>query len=330
MTSDLKTQLDVLILRVEKQQAALGLNDSQFVARYQRALGSTRTWRERLCARAFADLNPEKWLKRLTALVAELDGGSKAEAFYETLPFVRHATAQYHLLVGQRNDRRVMVVLGVTGVGKTVWARRTVAASPRDAVYVRANESWRDSKAQIARGLARALGAREEQSAAAGLNAVIEFLRATPVTVFLDEAHEGGVMLLKVVKTLVDETPARFVLLAYPTQWDRMLCADVGSYAEAQQVFGRTLKPVLDRWRHGLTRDDVAAYLRAAAGLDGEARPLAERVLPLVKRNGNFRLLADALDEAQAQADDTDAKLDAELIAQHIAALCPTPKGDPR
>ena len=105
-----------------------------------------------------------------------------------------------------------------------------------------------------------------------------------------------------------------------------MMTASDDSRAEATQLFGRTLKPVFDDYSQGLRQVDVATYLRLAVGLGDEAEPLAKEILPFVKANGNLRLLADAVERAQQQADVTEEPVDADLIHDHVRALCPAVK----
>ena len=132
---------------------------------------------------------------------------------------------------------------------------------------------------------------------------------------------------MKLVKTLIDETSARFVLLAFPTTWRRMMSASDDARAEATQLFGRTLKPVFDDYSEGLRQNDVAMYLRLSTGLGDEVDQLAKDILPLVRANGNLRLLADAVEGAQRQADVTEEPVDSDLIRAHVTALCPVKKG---
>jgi hypothetical protein len=131
------------------------------------------------------------------------------------------------------------------------------------------------------------------------------------------------VLLLKIVKHLIDETKSRFVLLAFPTIWRQMLSASDDSRAEAVQLFGRTQKPVFQDYAQGVKREDVAFLLRQQAGLERDIDAVANRILPLVRSNGNLRLLADAIEGAQNQADVTDKPVDGELIVQHVQVLCP-------
>lgn len=324
-------RMDLLVTRIEEHQKAKGLSDAQFGQRYAKHLGSAKTWRDRLIARKFEEFGAKAhhWKRKLENFVAELDGRSAVALYVPTMPLARGLTALYHRLQTQQTDRRCGVCLAITGCGKSITARQIVNEYPREAVYVRANENWRDSKTQIGRGLAEALGlshSHEKLSASNSLNRVIEHLKLNPLTIFVDESHEGGVMLMKLIKTLIDETSAKFILLAYPTSWNKMLAATDDSRAEAQQLFGRTLKPVFSDYSSGIKREDVITYLHQAAGLNGEAEEVASQILAMVRTNGNLRLLADAVEAAQVQTDATGEGLTGTLIVEHVKALCPMRK----
>ena len=95
-------KLNSLVTRIERHQGALGLNDTQFVARYQRYLGSAKTWRDRLIGREFKDFGKTlpKWERKLESMVAELDGRSPVAEYFPELPFARRMTAIYEQLQG--------------------------------------------------------------------------------------------------------------------------------------------------------------------------------------------------------------------------------------
>ena len=323
--SEQQEKISSLVKRIEKHQKELKLNDSQFVARYQRYIGTSKTWRERLCTRNWKEFGTrlDKWEKKLTAFVLEIDGGSDLETYYTDLPIAKYTQAAYHILQGTDTDRRCVWIIGTTGTGKT-WALRKIAQDNRtDAAYLSANETWKDSRMQIARGFALALGCAEGLSAAGTFRNVLEHLKGHPITLCVDEMHEGGVLLMKLVKSIINETRAKLMLGIYPTAWSRLLNGSTDATAEAQQLLGRSLKPIATQWVRGLTLKDVEKYLDCAAGLNGDCRVLAERILPEIRRGGNLRFLADSVELARMNADETGEDLDGELIEAAVRELLP-------
>jgi hypothetical protein len=318
-------RVNALVERVERHQAALKLNDSQFVARYRRHLSSVDSWGRRLKARKWDELGKSlnKWDKRLTAFVSELDGGASVETFFEKLPIARYGQQVFEVLQGTRSDRRCAMLVATYGCGKTVTLRHLSAKHPATTAYLRANETWKNSPMQIASGMARALGVGEQSSAANTFLAVLEHLKANPITLLIDEFHEGGVLLMKLVKTIIDESMAKVVIATYPTALKRLQAASNEALAEAQQLLGRTMKPIRMDWARGLRREDVEIYLREATGLDGDAKRLAEALTPVINRGGSYRCLADAVDLARINADADEVELDAEMVEAAVHELAP-------
>lgn len=317
-----------LIERIEAHQAALRLNDSRFVARYQRYLSSTDSWRRRLAARAWGELGKslDKWEKKLAAFVAEIDGASELSGFFQAMPIAAYGLNVYDALQGQRSDRRVAWLIGPTGVGKS-WTMRWLAKdNPTSAAYVHVNRGAKDSMMTIARLLARAVGATEVAGAAATFGNVVEALKATALTLIIDDVHEGGILMLRLIKHLVDDTRAKFVLGTYPTAWSALVNGSTDAHSEAQQLLGRSIKPIQRRWIKGLTEADMAAYLKLNLGGNGECAVLAERIAPLIQRNGNLRALADALELAQMNADDAGGEMTVDLVEAAVRELCPVEK----
>ena len=314
-----------LIERIERHQAALRLKDYPFAARYQRHLGSGKSWVERLKKRDWSELgrNLDKWERKLNAFVAEIETGSSIEEFYDALPLARYVESAYELLQGQRNDRRCILVIGPTGVGKSVTLQRLAAAHPQQAIYLRFWRGMNESLRLIAAALAEALNATVEISGAKTFENVIKALRGSPLTVIIEDIHEGGVLALKLVKTLIDESKAKFILSTYPTAYRRLVNGGTEAMAEAQQLLGRTIKPVNQQWIKGVTLADVTAYLLAAADLKKDvAAACARNITTAVRCAGNLRVLADAVELARLNADESGDELTAELIEGAIAALC--------
>jgi hypothetical protein len=317
-------RLNKLVERIEKHQKSLKLNDTRFVARYQRFIGSSKTWRDRLCAKDWKEFGNRlgKWDKKLTAFVTEIDGGSSVENFFNELPIAKYGAQIFEALQGTKTDRRCGMLLANYGCGKTWVLRKLAAEDPTAAIFVSANPTWKESPMQIASGLARVLGVAISTSTAGTFKDVIEYLKGNPITVMIDEAHEGGVILFKLVKTLINETQAKFILGSYPTAWNRLVNGSTDAHSEAQQLIGRTLKPINTNWFKGLNLIDVEKYLQCSTELDGaDCRALAERILADVRRCGNFRVLADAVELAANGADVADVDLDAELIEEAVRQL---------
>jgi hypothetical protein len=314
-------KLRTLVERIARHQKTLGLTDVDFVSRYQRHLSSTRTWRQRLVNGDLKELKLEKWIVKLQRMVSEIDSAVAIEDFYD-LPISREIRSVYNLLQGQTNDRRCAVVLGPTGVGKSFIAKKLVAENPSTTAFF---ETRCDSTPyHLVRGVARAVGAPEVGGIGMQTDALFEFLKGRTMTVFIDEGHEAGVHLFKLIKSAINQTPTKWMLFAYPTQWRRLITASSGAWSEAQQLLGRTLKPVIDGWSDGVHREDVAAYLRAAAPeLADDADSLAGAMTNDIRAHGNFRLLADALDTARMVADANGADITPEAVREQIANLIP-------
>jgi len=328
-------KISKLIERLEKHQAAIKLNDVQFVARYRRHLGSTKTWRDRLCARAWSELGRalDKWERRLTAFCAELDGGTAISEFYKDLPITQYGFAMYQLLQGQQNDRRCVFIIGPTGVGKSYLLRALSNANLTRSAYLRAHKGWHESMMRIAIGLQRAVGSPEAAGGAATFDKVIDQLKSNPITLLIEDAHEGGVLMLKLIKTIIDETSSRVMVGTYPTAWNRLINSGSDAVSEARQLIGRTIKPINTTWMKGVTEEDVVAFVNASVGSAfggsasggkiAECRSLAERLTPNLRKYGNLRLLADGIELAMDNADEQDIVLDADLIEEAVLKLCP-------
>ncbi|MDF3129260.1 AAA family ATPase [Kiritimatiellaeota bacterium B1221] len=326
---DQKSRVNRLIERLELFQSSNNLSDVKFVSRFQKFLGSTKTWRQRLCARKWEELAGAegdglgKWEQRLGALVAELDGSTDMTQYLDKLPISQYAAVMYERLQGQGSDRRCMMLVGNYGVGKT-WAMRSIRRNNiGETVLIEADISWRRSWSPIARALAEKLGAAQGNSAAATFQNVIDYLKLNPQTLLVDEGHEGGVFILKMLKTLINETRCKVMIATYPTGWNKLTKSSQDAYQEARQLLGRTIKPIETRWAKGVTADDVEAYIEGFAPTVGtDSKALAKRITGKVRDNGNLRLLADAIDNAAIMAEEANLPLSAIHIEKSVLNLC--------
>ena len=322
-------RVNKLIERIERHQQTLRLSDARFVARYQEMLRSTDTWRRRLCGRKWDEIGRsiDKHEQNLNRLVAILDGGQEIGDYFDEMPIAKHAQVMFDALQGSTTDRRVVFLIGPTGVGKSWCMKHLARENEREAAYVYANECWDESMPQIARALAPVVGAHVNQTSGRDTFAnVTKILRAMPITLLIDDVQKAGVLGLKLIKSLVDDTRCKFILGVYPTSWNRLIHASTDAYAEAQQLIGRTIKPVALNWKDGLRHQDIAAYIRLS-GIKGDCATVAQSIQQTVQRNGNLRLLADAVSLARMNADETDQDADAELVEAAVRTLCPKEGG---
>lgn len=320
MDPNQKAELDRLIARAEQFQAATGLSNTQFATRYAEFVGSHKSWECRLIARKWDELKPATWLPKLRRFVAKLDGAAQETEIFDSLPIVKHAAYLYDTLQTRANDRRCAILLGPQGTGKTLALRHVQRENKFAPLFLSANETWKDSRMRISSALAGAVNAAVSPSASQTFHNAVEVMKSSPVTLLIDEAHEGGVLLMKLVKTIINDTGSRVILSVYPTAWNRLLNGANDAYAEAQQLLRRTWRPVKMNWLAGIGKDDIVAW--AAAVKLPALGTRAEELLPNIRRHGNFSLLADALDRARIAADEQDADLTAEAVCAQIKELC--------
>jgi hypothetical protein len=320
MEENTQSELHRLIGRAEAFQQATGLTHAQFSTRYAEFVGSHKSWEFRLVARKWDELKLATWLPKLRKFVARIDGASQETEIFDALPIVKHANYLFDTLQTRANDRRCAILLGPQGTGKTLALRHVQRSNKFAPLFLSANETWKDSRMRIAAALAGAVNAPLTSSASQTFHNAVDVMRASPVTLLIDEAHEGGVLLMKLVKTIINDTGSRIMLSIYPTAWNRLLNGANDAYAEAQQLLRRTLRPVKMDWLAGLTKEDLKAW-SAAVKLPGLAAR-AEDALPSIRRHGNYSVLSDALDRARIAADEHDEDVTPDLVLRQIKELC--------
>lgn len=314
-----------LIARIEEYQKQLGLNDSQFAHRHRAYVGSSDTWTRRLKTRALNEVNVARWEPKLRALVARIDGQIHMLEIYAQMPMTAFAQLRYAQLQGATSDRRCVPLIGDYGVGKSWSLRYLQRSNPGETCFVEFGETSRESKGAITRKIGRALGLGDDTNPDRAFDAILEALRAQPRTLLIDEGHHGGLMLLKLIKTLINGSMAKVILGTYPTAWNRLTTQSSDAVAESRQFLGRCIKPVEMRWTLGSPDSDLSCYLQASCGFGKtDAMGLAQKVGNGIRANGNLRLLADAVERAQAEADENDIEVTPAHVATCIEALVPS------
>jgi len=315
-------RLNVLVHRFKELQDTLGLSDNRFAGRYKLYLGSAKSWSMLKSGDIAGYRNPSKLLVQLEKMASTVDGGSSIEKFIET-PFARQMSARLDLLRESKTDRRILACLAQTGCGKSAWARHEEGESPDTMSYVRVLPTWRESLFGIARGMATSIGAPIRTSPRQQIEAITEFLKGQPrLVINFDEAHDGGVLLMKLIKMWVDCTSVKFIYMAFPTEWDRVRSSGIGAVAEARQFCRRVMRPIFDEYRDGVGAGDVSAYLKASLDSTTDLKTVSEDMLPLIRKHENLSILEDAIIEARNESEATDAALTPALVHQALRALC--------
>lgn len=323
-------EINALVPRFKTHQANLRLKPHSFAARYREFLGSEKTWGKLLDGTFPGHVNLERCLGKLRAFAERLDGISAFDraSYIASLPFTSAMDREYERLLGSGRDRRCMIALAPEGVGKSWWASAKLAE--RDGVpvfYVRLNHTWREKSFHITRAIALRVGAPESKNPAGQMEALIATLKSMgELVIIIDEGHLGGVVVFRIIKDLIDEVPgARFVYIAFPTEFDSVRSRNTGAVAEAKQLFRRSLKPPFEDYRFGIGPKDIERFLRARGFSGGrELSDLAEQLTPVLQQNQNLSTLADAVDDAVGEADARDVEPDLPMLRRAVVSLCST------
>jgi hypothetical protein len=196
-------------------------------------IGSDRQW-GRILAGESVDV--EDWVPRYEAAWALLEARTDApegEPIYDDLTLPRCLRVAVSGVMRSTGLDRVVIATAPSGMGKTRAANLARERLGARAVWAEADPTWTQAPAMLA-GLARALGHREPPDGAARCLAIVrERLQSGRTALFIDEAHHLGPNTLDVVKTLVNQTPGEFILLAIPSLWRKL---EAQSYEQARQL----------------------------------------------------------------------------------------------
>lgn len=311
-----------LIVKVAEFQG--NISDGKFCKRWRKYTGTPDRWSRRLKAGlktgCFDEVNIEGAVEDLRQLRSILEGVGMPDETYAT-PFLETFRERVERLEGQsaKTDRRILAVLAGIGVGKTVACKMVVSAEAEETdpdatkrILITVPTVWRENKIAILNGIAAALGVSPTSTGASALMETVSQGLTDLHTLIFDEAHQGGVMLMRILKDLVNVTQAKFVYVALQTEFMRVSSASGGAIAEARQFIRRCIRPIFDDYREGTKAEftagsksrpaDIQVYLRSA-GVQGEdLAGLARELEPCLRRSGNLSTLSDGIDIARQLA----------------------------
>jgi hypothetical protein len=321
--------IKTLTQRFQAHQSALGLSDGQFAGRYQRFLGSEKTWTLLKRGEWEGHVKPERILKKLRGFSEQLDGALTytREDYIPSMPFARMMDQQYERLLASGRDRRCLIALAPEGIGKSWWASARIEKDKAHrCFYKRLNHTWREKSFHLSAAICETVGGPRVKNPAIQMDELKSMLKGLgQCTVIIDEGHNGGIVLFKMMKDLIDETPVRFVYLAFPTEYDAIISRGSGAVAEARQLIRRCIRPICDDYRFGIGPADVREFL-AGNGFkaDKELREVADLLAPKLMNNQNISTLADALDAARDEAEETETELTLAMVTREVDALTTT------
>lgn len=308
-TETLERELKETALLIAEHAEAEGWSKAEMI-RQLPALKSDRTF-DRVKAGDFASLGDIAALHAayrgvLDSLAAQ---ASEEDTLYDDLTTTKALRAQTVRLKISRTKAKLIIVEGYTGSGKTsagqIIARTYNAMAPMQQVFtIEASAGWGDRPNAMLTAMLKALGREATgRSQAARLEKLVEVLNERPVMFIIDEVHDFGVRCLRVVKTLLNETPVKIIMLCHPRLF-RDLERD--NWDDLSQLTGNRL---LARIELGtLAEADVALLLkRRLPGIvldEKTPRQLAEMAL----NHGNLAFVRETIlrtSKAAAKAKET-------------------------
>lgn len=255
-----QSELHELALEAKKHQEKLGLSDSKFIKQF-RGLGSTKTY-NKVLKQDWQQVNVEGWLDRYKDAVAMMDGDEPSDnsrdPIYTNLTSVILLKEALIEAMNKTGHDRVVMMFGDTGSGKTTAGKYLYERWDNNSVWVEASEVIGDKIGPFLGEVLKALGHRNPPiSRVERYHKIITVLKRRKRTFFIDEAHHLGPSCFNVVKSLVNQTPGEFVLLAMPTLWRRM---ERKAWEEVRQLKGNRLSAKIDLGQ--LSHKDVEKFIR--------------------------------------------------------------------
>ena len=294
-------ELQQLALDILEYADASELSKAELIRQYP-ALGSDKTL-NCIAAGKLAELDVDRWLEAYRGVAAAIapESAEDADPLYEDLSTAKLVRAQFTRLRMSRTNAKLVIVEGQTGAGKTsagrIIERKMRELNPVASIYqVEASAGWGDRPNAMLSAMLRALGMPDSsRTQAARLDKLVESLRERQAVYIIDEVHDVGVRCLRVLKTLLNLTQVKIVLLTHPRLFrdlERENWDDVG------QLTGNRL---LARINLGAIKaDDVALILsRRLPHLNGSTKDAATKLAQAANGNGNLAFVREVIVRAQ-------------------------------
>ncbi len=272
----------------EWQRAQLPkLSDKALLAKFPK-LGSTKTYvrvADQQDTTQLKDIG-SKWMLDYEDIVRQIEAEREdtQEQVYEDMPSLQPILASVARLMQVTGNRRLIIIEGDTGHGKSFILRALKNRYGERAVLCEADESWFRASTAVGQlslatkavdneaGLARQLGAR--------INQLVAHNKGRRI-IFIDEFHHCGGGTLNVIKTLINRTNCVIVVAGMKTLLAKLSAA---AAEEARQLTHNRLFA-----RHTLTGpsvEDASLFFERRLGVDLSNKQITTAIGALISQKG--------------------------------------------
>ena len=302
-------ELRELAQRVRDYQDAKKLSDNALFRKFA-GIGSTKTYKKILDDK-LDELDLEKQLTNYRSVVSMIEAiGDKfegEESLIENMTGPLELKRAYLEASTQESIARLIIVEGDTGSGKTKTGKALITKYSASTVWIEANETWGDSPHALLGVLLKAFGMKDVPTLQSErMEKALERLKETKWAVVIDEGHHLGPRCLNTIKTLINQTPAIFIVLALDTLWKRL---ERTAYEECRQLTGNRL---FERIRLDLRESDISKMMaERVGGLDAaETKKALAIFMQHAPRRGNLAFVRNVMRKLREAADGDDITLE--------------------
>lgn len=222
-----------------------------------------------------------------------------ADDLYEDLSTAQALRRQFSRLKLSQTSAKLILVEGYTGAGKTsagrIIARKYNEVCPTQQVFtIEASAGWGDRPNAMMAAMLKALGRPDgARNQAARLDKLAEVLNERPVVFIVDEVHDFGVRCLRVIKTLLNLSKVKVVMLCHPRLFKDL---ERENWDDLSQLTGNRL---LARISLGNVNEaDVELLLTRrlpSPGLNGDTKAAAKTLADSAVNNGNLAFVREVI-----------------------------------
>lgn len=283
--------------RVREWQEAKQLSTNALIKKFP-DLGSDKTYR-RICDNDLAELDLGKQLDRYRAVWTLIESLSttqeKTEELYDDLTPVAQLRRAFVETMRETGNSRVIFMIAPSGAGKTSAQKILCEKYGQRILWIEAGVVWKDNPNAMLGAILARYGVRDLPPSPVGrFDLLVERLCQTRTCLVFDEAHHMGPACLNTVKTLVNQTPGEFVLLALGTLWSRL---ERSAYEEVRQLSGNRLAEKITI--SGVLESDLAKIItRRVPSMADDKKLLAAVTRALMDRasaKGNLAFVRDVI-----------------------------------